>query len=139
MAIQCPFIPRISHGVWETRQAVDLRAIWDDLAKVINFNIPAYGTLAELPDWTIREAGRQYYVTDYEHMLYWDGAAWTWAQGEIGSGYYAYFEGAPNTVGANAWALANGATVAKLNPDGTTTNVVMDNNPFGLGTTYFRR
>lgn len=65
-------------------------------------------------------------VTDYDHVLQWTGSAWTWGPGEIGSGYYQLYEAAPNSIGANAWALCDGSTVARLNADGTTTNITLD-------------
>ncbi len=66
-------------------------------------------------------------VTDYSHGLLWSGSAWGWDDEDSGSGFYAMFEAAPSGYGTNAWALCDGSTVARLNPDGTTTNVALDN------------
>lgn len=66
-------------------------------------------------------------VTDYDHVLEWQGAAWSWGPGEIGSGFYYLSETAPNSAGGLAWQICDGSTVARLNADGTTTNVTLDN------------
>jgi len=72
------------------------------------------------------DAGYLFFVTDYSHLLRWSGSAWEWAPGDTGSGYYQLFEAAPAGYGASAWALCDGSTVARLNADGTTTNVTLD-------------
>ena len=84
------------------------------------------GIQAAAPALGVNDANLLLEVTDYDHVIQWTGAAWTWGPGEIGSGYYQLYEDAPNSIGANAWALCNGAVVARLNADGTTTNVTLD-------------
>lgn len=64
------------------------------------------------------------FVTDYNHLLEWNGAAYNWGPGESGSGYISPFLSAP---GATGWHLCNGATVNRLNGDGTITAVTLPN------------
>ena len=71
------------------------------------------------------DAGFLNFITDYSHTLRWDGSAWTWAPGDDGSGYYRLCESAPAGFGASAWQTCDGSTVARLNADGTTTNVTV--------------
>lgn len=71
------------------------------------------------------DGGVRVEITDYDHILQWTGAAWTWGPGEVGSGYYQLFETTPNSIGANTWQICDGSTVARLNADGTTTNVAV--------------
>jgi hypothetical protein len=80
-------------------------------------------TLANIPTAALgtADAGLLYDVTDYDHILRWSGSAWGWGTGNPSpSGIYGLFESAPTT---NGWQLCNGSTVARLNADGTTTNV----------------
>lgn len=85
------------------------------------------GTLASLPATLgADDSGYIYEVTDYWHLLRWNGANWIWGPGDVGSGYYQLFEAAPSTPAANAWQICDGSTVARLNSDGTTTNVTLD-------------
>src|SRR3990167_9189177 len=72
-------------------------------------------------------------VSDYDHILEWTGAAWTWGPGEVGSGYYQLFEAAPNSIGASAWQICDGTAVDRLNADGTVTNITTPN----LGTAAY--
>lgn len=58
-------------------------------------------------------------VTDYAHVLRWDGAAWEWGPGEDGGGYVQAFAVDPTGSG---WQLCDGTTVAYLKSDGTTAN-----------------
>lgn len=69
------------------------------------------------------DAGLLDFITDYSHTLRWSGSAWTWAPGDDGSGYYRLCESAPADFGANAWQIADGTAVDRLNADGTVTNV----------------
>lgn len=67
------------------------------------------------------------HVTDYDHVLKWSGSAWGWAPGSDRSGYSQLWEAAPSGYGSLAWQVYDGSTVAKLNSDGTTSNVTLDN------------
>lgn len=69
--------------------------------------------------------GRVYRVTDYDHTLRWTGTGWEWGSPGERSGYYQMFHSAPDPL--TGWQLADGSTVARLNPNGTTTNVTVDN------------
>jgi hypothetical protein len=65
------------------------------------------------------DAGLLVEVTDYAHILRWDGAAWEWGPGETGGGFVAAFAVDPTGAG---WQLCDGTTVAYLKSDGTTAN-----------------
>ena len=65
------------------------------------------------------------WITDYSHLLRWNGSAWEWGPSDPGSGFYQLFEAAPSGFGASAWQICDGSTVARLNADGTTTNVTV--------------
>jgi hypothetical protein len=87
------------------------------------------GTLASLPtDLTTSDSGLLYFVTDYAHVLQWNGAGWQWAPGELGSDFIVAFVSGPNP--AAGWQVCDGSVnVAKLNPDGTLTAVTVPNTP----------
>jgi hypothetical protein len=75
-------------------------------------------TLANIPtDLGSNDVGFLLDVSDYAHILRWDGAAWGWGPGETGSGYVQSFAVDPTGSG---WQLCNGTTVAYLKADGTT-------------------
>lgn len=59
------------------------------------------------------------YVTDYCHMMFWDGVTMAFADG--GNKYMALFETAPGT----GWALYDGGTYAYLTPAGATANITL--------------
>lgn len=59
------------------------------------------------------------YVSDFHHMIYWDGSTPLFSDG--GNRFMALFEVDPGA----GWALYDGSTVAALNADGTTTNVAL--------------
>lgn len=63
-------------------------------------------------------------VSDYAHILRWNGSGWAWGPGDPGSGYIAPFLSAPTQVG---WKLCDGSTVQRLNSDGTLSSVVLPN------------
>ncbi len=77
---------------------------------------------AALPTLGLHDAGFLAQVTDYGHLLQWTGAAWTWGPAELGSGFIQGFLSNPTISG---WHLCNGATVSRLNSDGTLTNVTL--------------
>lgn len=81
----------------------------------------ASGTQASLPTPSASESGTLFYVTDYRHLLLWNGSAWEWGPGDAGSGFIAAFIAAPNP--ATGWAVCDGAAVNVLNPTGTTSSV----------------
>lgn len=83
-------------------------------------------TLANIPTLASNDANFLLWISDYSHLMRWDGAAWNWGPADQGSGYYQLYESAPSGFGANAWQLCNGSTVARLNSDATTTNVTLD-------------
>jgi hypothetical protein len=81
------------------------------------------GNYADLPTPAADDAELLAEILDYDHVLRWSGSAWGWGFGNPSpSGIYGLFETAPSTAG---WQLCNGATVARLNADGTTTNVTV--------------
>lgn len=76
-------------------------------------------TQATFPTLTTGSIALFIYVTDYVHWIYWDGTVAAFADG--GNRGLTLFEVNPGT----GWALYDGSTVAALNADGTTTNVVL--------------
>src|SRR5690242_263946 len=60
-------------------------------------------------------------VTDYGHVLQWNGTGWQWGPGEPGSGMLVMFEVNPGS----GWQLYDGSTVNMLKSDGTTQSVVL--------------
>lgn len=91
-------------------------------------------TLANQPKLGARDAGTIGFVSDYGHMVRWDGSVWQFAPGDSGSGYLQTFAVAPQGVG---WGLCNLSTYAYLVVGGaslTTANFTTDNSG-----DYFRR
>jgi hypothetical protein len=63
--------------------------------------------------------GMWVYVSDYAHFLIWTGTGWTWAPGELGSGYVLAFATAGPSP-AVGWHVADGTVgVSFLKSDGT--------------------
>jgi hypothetical protein len=75
-------------------------------------NIPS-GTLAQQPTGlTAAHAGALYQVlAPYWHTVRWDGAAWQFAPGDCGNGYFTHRPFAPQEPG---WALCNGVATDYL-------------------------
>ncbi|HZM78503.1 MAG TPA: hypothetical protein VFC19_22480 [Candidatus Limnocylindrales bacterium] len=75
------------------------------------------------------DTGFLYRVTDYEHLLEWNGSGWQWGPGELGSGYYALFDEDPitlmNPAAINAWFVCDGSTVVRLNRDGSASFITL--------------
>jgi hypothetical protein len=103
----------------------------------IQFFLSLYKTLVNLPAGIlaitqatlptglgINETGLLVDVTDYGHILKWTGTNWTWGAGDPGSGTVQAFLAAPTGPG---WHICNGATVSRLNADGTISNVTLPN------------
>lgn len=66
---------------------------------------------------TNKSAGVQIWVpAPYNHILRWDGSAWTFGPGDGGSGFLANFLTPPT---ADGWAACDGSTVDFLLTDGT--------------------
>lgn len=119
------------HQAWAQffSQLAASAAIGEDAALMAAFETAAPGAgagltihqhaQAALPALGAGDAGYLAWVTDYNHLLYWSGAAWQWGPGENGSGYIQFFAIAPGT----GWALVNGSAITYLKPDGTTATV----------------
>lgn len=92
--------------------------------------------LAELLRKLIRtkmQPGVQVWVpAPFNHMMRFDGTAWSFAPGDSGSGYTVPFLTPPT---ADGWALCNASTVSYLLADGTIADQILPNTA-GL---YFRR
>jgi len=89
----------------------------------------AFGTnylpLASQPSLGSSDAGYVLFVTDYAHMVYWDGSAWQWLDGDR-PGRFSDFYADPGV----GWGLCDGSTYALLTVGGaslTTTNVTTPN------------
>lgn len=77
-------------------------------------------TQSGFPALNAANANTFIYVSDFAHWIFWDGSTPVFADG--GNDYYAIAPTVPASVG---WAEVNGATVNRLNPDGTTTPKVL--------------
>lgn len=74
---------------------------------------------------TAANSGQLVYVTDYNHMLRWDGASFGWGPGENGSGYISAFLNDPSPT--TGWQVCDGSGTTKLNSDGSTSVVTTPN------------
>ena len=100
-----------------------LASIQSQLANIAANAITPF-TQATLPTLTAADKGFLAVVTDYNHLLEWNGTAWEWGPGENGSGYVEAFLAAPTSVG---WHLCDGSTVNQLNANGTISPVTLPN------------
>lgn len=69
-------------------------------------------------------AGLLVWVTDYNHVLEWTGAAYQWGPGENGSAFFQGFAAAPT---GNGWHACDGSFVNYLRSDGTLGGAVLPN------------
>jgi hypothetical protein len=95
-------------------------------------------TQAALPSLGAGDAGYLAWVTDYNHLLYWNGTAWQWGPGENGSGYIQFFAADPGS----GWKFLDGTgnPITYLKSDGTTAQVniqSMANTRYVQGGTVF--
>jgi hypothetical protein len=74
---------------------------------------------------SVSDAGMLVEVTDYAHLLMWDGAQFTWGDSDPINDYYIQFVSGPNP--ATGWHQCDGSTILKLNPDGTLSLVTIPN------------
>lgn len=86
-----------------------------------NITIPTTGTLATTvtavrsfalavqPTLAAGDANSFWLVTDYAHLVYWDGAAWQWADGDR-PGRFGDFDSDPGI----GWGLCDGSTYTAL-------------------------
>ena len=72
------------------------------------------GALADIPSSLSAtvDVGFLYYVTDFHHLIEWNGAAWQFGPGDTGNGYFADFAVAPTP--AAGWKLCNGTATTYL-------------------------
>jgi hypothetical protein len=91
---------------------------------------PSSGNAANLPSGLgAADSGLLYYASDYGHTLEWMGSGWTWAPGELGSGFIVAFASGITPVPPTGWHVCDGSTVTMLNSDGTTVNVTLPSTP----------
>lgn len=76
-------------------------------------------------------------VTDFGHVLRWDGAGWTWGPGDSGNGYYVTRPAASAPSGPG-WQLCNGAATTYLALAGPLLALVAFVTPV-VANQYFRR
>ncbi len=75
------------------------------------------------------DAGRTFWATDYQHLYQWGGSAWTFADGEQGSGFIRWFLVPPR---AGKWQLCDGSTgIVEALANGTTAPVQFPLAPAG--------
>lgn len=123
------------------------RKLFEGLATQQNANTAALaaltvigrGAAAAAPvGLAVANAGQLYYVTDFGHLVMWDGAKWIFAPGDVGNGFirpYGTGIGAPQEVG---WQVCNGSTVSYLVVGGATLTTANFVTPVTAGS-YFRR
>lgn len=100
---------RIDHVFW--------RFFANVAAQFLNFQPQTFVcTQSSFPDLTTIPDNSFIYVSDFSHLIYFDGSVPTFADG--GSNYYALGSASPGSVG---WHAVDGSTVNYLNADGTLT------------------
>lgn len=73
------------------------------------------GLLENIPTWLKKaDAGYVYRATDFARRFLWTGTAWEYA--DVDPHRYVWCDEAPGV----GWALADGSSVTRTNPDGTT-------------------
>jgi hypothetical protein len=75
-------------------------------------------------DLNSQDSGFLVEVTDYNHVLEWNGTGFEWGPGENGSGYISAFLSAPTSIG---WHICDGSVVSQLNSDGSLKPVTLPN------------
>lgn len=76
------------------------------------------------------DAGFLFWVTDFRHLLRWDGTQWSWAPGEQGSDFIVQFVSGPLASDGSTlagWQVCDGSTVQMLNSDGSLSSVTVPN------------
>lgn len=95
---------------------------WNYVAGI--YTIAQAGVAAFVGTLTAADAGQLIYVSDYEHLMKWDGSALDFAPGDDGSGYIGIFRTTPNH---GIWQVCDGSSVNVLNADGTVTSITSPN------------
>lgn len=84
-----------------------------------------YTTQALIPgDLGTHDVGFLNSVTDYGHVIEWNGTGFIWGPGEAGSGFLQLFEVDPTGAG---WHLYDGSTVSYLKSDGSLGSIALPN------------
>jgi len=111
---------------WETDRTVwYLNAVVKAANTWIYVDGTDHGTLSNIPtDLGANDSNFQYEVTDYAHILKWNGSGWAFL-GNDASNYFIDGTGtAPSPVG---WHACDGSTVTYLKSDGTTGTTTVPN------------
>lgn len=95
---------------------------------------PATFTIDKVPMKGTSDAGFQCYLSDYGHLIRWDGSAWQFAPGDIGNGFLVKFAVTPQEP---YWGQCDGSTYAYLIVGGATLTTV-DYTTASVAATYFR-
>lgn len=109
---------------------------FQSLAIIINTltGLSGSGTSLNLPVGLGKNStGLLFDVTDYNHVLQWNGTGWQWGPGENGSGYIVAFVNPPNPL--TGWHVCDGSTVSQLNADGSVSTVTIPT----IAGSYFRQ
>lgn len=112
---------QLENGLLQTLVAATNRAIGVNLF-----------TLAAQPSLGSGDVGYVGFVTDYAHMVYWDGAKWEWLDGDQ-PGRFGDFLQAPSV----GWALCDGSATTLLAVGGATLTTVSVTTPNRAGTPNF--
>lgn len=100
------------------------QAVLSQIAAIVGLTITTVTQATLPPSLPASSAGMIYFVSDFNHLLQWDGTKWIWAPGENGSGYISSFLISPTGAG---WHLCDGSIVHRLNSDGSVSNVTLPN------------
>lgn len=95
---------------------------------------PSIFTIDTVPPKGASDAGYQCYLSDYGHLIRWDGSAWHFAPGDVGNGFLLKFAVTPQEP---YWGQCDGSTYAYLIVGGAALSTV-DFTTASIAATYFR-
>ena len=103
---------------------------------VMRIEIPQAALASLIPVLGAQDVGMLVAITDYNHVLEWNGTEFQWGPGESGSNWYSAGPATATAPSAPGWAACDGSTVSYLNGDGTlTAGLVLPTTPG----TWFRQ
>lgn len=119
----------VAHNVDGTQRAVSFGDILGQ----------AVGTFGEQPTGlTIDNDGMLYFVTDYGHLVRWNGTlgVWNFAPGDVGNGFFRDYAIVPQEAG---WALCDGSVTTYLVVGGPTLTVANFTTPNLSGSPAYKK
>lgn len=94
--------------------------------------------LASQPSLGPADAGYIAWITDYLHAVYWTGAIWQFAPGDVGNLFFRDYAGTPQE-GTGAWALCDGSATTYLQVGGATLLAAAFTTPNLSGTASYKK